>query len=139
MCPHDWRFSASLALIQMECDQIGVGRIWTTIQIAGMAAASLKCRVTCAPSCTSAARAEIPTAASAALTKAVKKYCAATPSRITKAGMVAIETISKIKAIDKGCPILQTMILTIHDKARLATREIARVAKRSSSVAFAES
>lgn len=52
---------------------------------------------------------------------------------------MAIETSSRIKAIDKGCPILQTMALTIHDKARvLQRRRSLRVAKRSSSVIFTE-
>lgn len=37
---------------------------------------------------------------------------------------MAIEMSSRMKAIDNGGPILQTMSLTIHDRAGLATREI---------------
>ena len=52
---------------------------------------------------------------------------------------MAIETSSRIKAIDKGCPILQTMALTIHDKARVLQRTRSlRAAKRSSSAIFTD-
>jgi hypothetical protein len=42
---------------------------------------------------------------------------------MTRAGTVAMETSSKLKAIDKLVPNLETMVLTIYDKDRLATRE----------------
>ena len=113
MWPQDCWFSASLALIQIECDPKGRGIIWRAIQIAGTAAASLRPRVTWAAKLTSAARAEIPIHAHPVAANAAANESATFASRNTKAGMTAIETSKKLKAIDKRLPNSQ-IALKVH-------------------------
>ena len=84
--------------------QKGIGTTWIIIQIAGTAAASPRRRETWAANLTSAARAEIATNASAPAAKTAMTDCATSPSRIARPGTMAMQTISRLKAIDKQWP-----------------------------------